>query len=180
MSKKAQKFFVNRLFNYTCLAYIMNIAPCMTSEMHFYAIASLFNHSCDPNAVVSRVAGEVRFIIIRPVKKGEQISISYGYMYGEYFVEGRSHSLPPMRFTCICDVCSAENLGLFWSNDRKLPSSGYKNIQTVNQVINNILIDDASKLNAIHQFLKRHARFHPQKQLWLVMRSYRMLLQLIH
>lgn len=57
----------------------------------FSAIAggygSFYNHSANPNVdwEVDQEAREIKYWTVRPVKKGEQLFINYGYEADEYF-----------------------------------------------------------------------------------------------
>lgn len=42
-------------------------------------IARLANHSCDPNCEAQDIEGEIWFVALRNIKKGEELTFDYGY-----------------------------------------------------------------------------------------------------
>ena len=42
-------------------------------------IARLANHSCDPNCEAQDIDGEIWFVSLRDIKKGEELTFDYGY-----------------------------------------------------------------------------------------------------
>lgn len=61
-----------------------NLAFRQTSNGHLYPIASCFGHSCDPNTVLLEEYGdELRMVVLRPIRKGEQITFSYGPLFDQ-------------------------------------------------------------------------------------------------
>lgn len=74
-----------------------------------YALQSAFNHSCDPNTVVSTVEGTHDIVIrtLRPVKKGEELTITYIPLENTTF-EQRKAKLEGYFFTCECHRCESE------------------------------------------------------------------------
>ncbi len=42
-------------------------------------IARLANHSCEPNCEAQDIEGEIWFVALRDIKKGEELTFNYGY-----------------------------------------------------------------------------------------------------
>jgi hypothetical protein len=63
--------------------------------------SSLFNHSCCPNAAWDFIDGKIVTRVLRPIKKGEQVTVSYGYQFHNYPEEERQKALRDTYcFTC--------------------------------------------------------------------------------
>ncbi|KAF2644115.1 SET domain-containing protein [Massarina eburnea CBS 473.64] len=73
--------------------------------------ASRFNHSCSPNANFSwnPAIGKETIHIINPVKKGEEITLSYCKMSHEKTL--RAWELKHYGFKCDCEACVGEEEG---------------------------------------------------------------------
>lgn len=77
-----------------------------------FLFASLFSHSCDP--LVKRITfdNKIAFVVVRPVKAGEQLYISYGYSSYAMSKEIRRKNLESYGFICDCKACSNNYLQL--------------------------------------------------------------------
>uniref|UniRef100_A0A8D8N503 SET and MYND domain-containing protein 4 n=1 Tax=Culex pipiens TaxID=7175 RepID=A0A8D8N503_CULPI len=133
-------------------------------------VYSICNHSCDPNAATFIDSGRSKVIILRPVHKGEQIVTSYGPTWW--------HPRPGhiLGFRCSCIACNADQK---WRSmiERRFSPKVNKNLQTLHDVMARNDFSVANKLNALQQFVKRYAdRYHPQKDLGMILSSYRLLL----
>eukprot|EP00658_Telonema_sp_P-2_P035558 TRINITY_DN25830_c0_g1_i2.p1 TRINITY_DN25830_c0_g1~~TRINITY_DN25830_c0_g1_i2.p1 ORF type:complete len:467 (-),score=126.29 TRINITY_DN25830_c0_g1_i2:111-1511(-) len=82
-----------------------------------YAVASLFNHSCDPNCVVSyhngpyEASGQLRIKLVRSVQEGEELTIQYGAVdkFRVHSTRGRIRALRAAHgFACACSSCYTE------------------------------------------------------------------------
>lgn len=67
--------------------------------------ASLFNHSCDANVKRTCIDNRIAFVIAKPVAKGEQLFLSYGYSFYKFPREERQNLLQRFSFTCDCRAC---------------------------------------------------------------------------
>lgn len=72
-----------------------------------YPSASMFNHSCSPNIVKTRVNNSVVFKTLRDIAAGEELCINYGYTLEET-VEVRRKDLQEWFFECSCEQCEKE------------------------------------------------------------------------
>lgn len=68
----------------------------------------IFNHSCAPNAFIHVIGNQSVIITIRPVKRGDQLFISY---LGEDVVKStdfrRNYLMNTFGFLCECDKCES-------------------------------------------------------------------------
>ncbi|CAD6241924.1 GSCOCG00009377001-RA-CDS [Cotesia congregata] len=78
---------------------------------------SLFNHSCDPNAHKFSSGNTNVVFSSRVIKKGEQITISYGPRFQNLSTAERQQHLQVHNFSCACVACSNN-----WGPDFRLPS----------------------------------------------------------
>ncbi|KAL1376959.1 hypothetical protein pipiens_020330, partial [Culex pipiens pipiens] len=90
-------------------------------------VASLFNHSCDPNAIATIHSGQVRIIVLRPIRSGQQICVSYGPSWWDDAIE--HHHCKP--FNCKCVVCDPDTKDNWRGRDKKPPASFYRDVAKV-------------------------------------------------
>lgn len=69
------------------------------------AFGSLFSHSCDPNIDRVTVDNKIVFFVIRPIKAGEQIFMSYGPEFSRQTLLERRLKLFGYGFNCDCNAC---------------------------------------------------------------------------
>jgi len=74
-----------------------------------YPIAALVNHSCVPNCVAIFSGSELRIRAIRPIKPGDEITISYTEI-GDSTQERQKELLNHFYFKCNCVKCQDEEL----------------------------------------------------------------------
>jgi len=81
-------------------------------SMVMFDVISACNHSCDPNAEVSTVSekGEVTLYSLRPIQRGEEITICYGKASLRWLpARCRRRALrKDWHFECACEKCKAE------------------------------------------------------------------------
>ena len=71
-----------------------------------YSIASCFNHSCCPNAIVSFDGFEITVTATQKISKGEQVYISYGPIsYRQRTAERQSFLYDHYQVHCKCSAC---------------------------------------------------------------------------
>ncbi|XP_039451251.1 SET and MYND domain-containing protein DDB_G0273589-like [Culex pipiens pallens] len=76
-------------------------------------VASLINHSCDPNVISVVNSGRIKIIVLRPIQKGDQILTSYAPAWWD------EHDGSTLDFDCKCVVCDRGPEGAKWRNARE-------------------------------------------------------------
>ncbi|KAL1400504.1 hypothetical protein pipiens_007374 [Culex pipiens pipiens] len=76
-------------------------------------VASLINHSCDPNVISVVDSGSIKIIVLRPIQKGDQILTSYAPAWWD------EHDGSTLDFDCKCVVCDRGPEGAKWRNARE-------------------------------------------------------------
>lgn len=71
-------------------------------------VASFFNHSCAPNLINQQRTKFRCLTTMRPVKKGDQLFISYAPDADGSTEERRKHLRDNFRFECHCDKCDPQ------------------------------------------------------------------------
>lgn len=66
---------------------------------------SLFNHSCDPNIQSFFHQDKLVFYVDRPIKAGEQLMVSYCFVYPSADRKHRRLALKNYEFDCKCRAC---------------------------------------------------------------------------
>ena len=70
-------------------------------------LISMMNHSCDPNVKSFSYLNIKAVKVIRPIKRGEEILTSYGYLYVDHLKDTRQTNLNRLySFDCCCPPCS--------------------------------------------------------------------------
>lgn len=76
------------------------------SDHRMSIAASYFNHSCIPNAQVKPQNGVMTCVVLRPVRKGEQLCIAYDDMVLlKPKLERQEELQSKFKFQCKCDRC---------------------------------------------------------------------------
>lgn len=103
-SERKQRFLMHLVLHHLAI----NVLNASESEVSASIgnVFSLFNHACAPSIYNYSVNNQKIGITIRPVKKGEQLFISYLGLDTEQPVEQRQQSLRmKWDFECKCDKC---------------------------------------------------------------------------
>ncbi|XP_001848113.2 SET and MYND domain-containing protein 4 [Culex quinquefasciatus] len=128
----------------------------------------LVNHSCNPNAMILYDYGQIKCILIRPVRKGQQITISLG---PAWFVIGNQQA-SDLSFTCQCEVCLYGRVGEWIKTGKALPAKALKDLELCTEVMLNEKINDAAKLNAYQQIIQRYDQYLPNMDMSYHLRMY--------
>ncbi|KAL9702893.1 hypothetical protein quinque_006411 [Culex quinquefasciatus] len=136
-------------------------------------VASLFNHSCDPNAIATIHSGQVRIIVLRPIRSGQQICVSYGPSWWDDAI-GHHHCKP---FNCKCVVCDPETKDNWRGRVKKPPASFNRDVAIVGVGFLDDRANNAVKYNAVTQFIVQYAYLHPQRHFGVMLRTYQDILR---
>lgn len=154
-TERQRQFFLRSLVFYGKVEQYLSTESGFGGEMVacIRSTGSLINHSCDPQAVTLSQAGRIKLVMLRPVRKGEQIFTSYGPTWYSTIIHG------PLPFKCLCIVCDChEKASREWHRLTErdyLPQSARKDLEVLYPVKD-------TKLIAMQQFIKRYAHYHPQ------------------
>lgn len=172
-----RRFFLKSLLNYVRIGLSL-ATPQIDAQQRVVGTLTPFNalvnHSCDPHAITIISSGIIKVILIRPVRKGEQIFTSYGPVW---FAENPGPAKTP--FPCRCIRCDRGPNGRKWrtSLDRDFPLSVVNDLEKLLDIAVRMDISNAAKMNALQQFINRYAPlYHPERNFGSVLDSYRMLL----
>lgn len=178
VTTRAQKDFMLRsILDYMRIIGFLIIGPRQNFTNQIFPIASVCNHSCDPNMAAATYYGHLKFIAIRPIAKGDQIVVSYGPLAREHSDNERRQAIQMYHFDCLCDTCNVVKLRNRLSAVKKLPPIPYKHMITVKKVIEDPdTTDAAGKLNMLQQFAERYAFAHPRDDYVALLDLYRELL----
>jgi hypothetical protein len=89
-----------------------------------FPIASLFNHSCHPNAVWSNKGNELSVRALQDFQRGEEICLPYVGTF-RATVDRRRDLLSRYRFTCSCALCADSDASPDGQSERDIKVSAY-------------------------------------------------------
>lgn len=160
---KAQKDFMLRsILDYMRITGFLIVGPSQTFSTQLFSIASVCNHSCDPNTVAVTHFGELKFIAIRPIAFDEQILISYGPLARKHSDDEREQALAMYHFECLCDACDESKMRRMKAAAKKLPALPQRHLMAMKRLYEDPATDDAAKLNMLQQFVERYVYAYPR------------------
>ncbi|KAH0557872.1 hypothetical protein KQX54_012505 [Cotesia glomerata] len=105
-------------------------------------LESLYNHSCDPNMSYFVCLDMATFITLQPIKKGEQLFISYGQEFHDMTTSKRREELQNERsYWCDCHACINN-----WNPEHVFPSALNKLPKKVAKKISAFFLDCAVQI----------------------------------
>ncbi|EAT36042.1 AAEL011838-PA [Aedes aegypti] len=175
---KAQKdFFLRSILDYTRIMRFLLIEFHTNLTSQFFSIASVCNHSCDPNTAVVNYFGKLKLIAIRPIAIDEQILVSYGLHSREHSYDERQVACRKiMHFKCLCDACDERKMRRIRAAAGNLPAVPNHHIVNLKKVYDDPAINGADKLNMMRQFIGRYVYAYPRYEYVTALDVYRELL----
>ncbi|KAL1379126.1 hypothetical protein pipiens_015133 [Culex pipiens pipiens] len=178
-TKSHHRFLLNSLLHYTRVACFLmwnsHVNLSTTSTGHVLSgltsVGSLINHSCDPNVAAIYMGGRLKFILLRPIRAGEQILTAYGPTWYD-----RNHPPVTYSFVCACPFCVQPSMQHWLATGRELSLGAERNADMLLAILQDEAFNDVDKLHAIQQYIQRHIRFHPEDTLSRIMTTYRLYL----
>ncbi|XP_053681646.1 SET and MYND domain-containing protein 4-like [Sabethes cyaneus] len=136
---------------------------------HIFPVASICNHSCDPNVFCINFSGQLKYIVNRPIAKGTQITISYGPLFRIFPPAANKHLMDSIHFRCICDICDKRKYAERILKETLQPAVAERHYETLVGVVAEHNFNMAAKLNAIEQYIEKFARINTQKYFYEVL-----------
>nr|XP_029723922.1 histone-lysine N-methyltransferase ASHR1-like isoform X2 [Aedes albopictus] len=162
VGENQRNFLLQAMDDYMTMATRMSIGVRHEYKTELYSIASLCNHSCNPNAHALYSSGQIKIVVVSPIQKGEQICISYGYVKDEVSDARFFAQMGVFDFTCICQVCAPNSSQEKLSKNRRQPHhSFHSDLRVLNKIIENENSIASDRINALQQFIQRYAEGHP-------------------
>ncbi|KXJ80943.1 hypothetical protein RP20_CCG022548 [Aedes albopictus] len=178
VGENQRNFLLQAMDDYMTMATRMSIGVRHEYKTELYSIASLCNHSCNPNAHALYSSGQIKIVVVSPIQKGEQICISYGYVKDEVSDARFFAQMGVFDFTCICQVCAPHSSREKLSKNRRQPHhSFHSDLRVLNEIIENENSIASDRINALQQFIQRYAEGHPPGEYAKLLRKYRTILQ---
>ncbi|XP_062556492.1 uncharacterized protein LOC134221305 [Armigeres subalbatus] len=154
--KKQLRFMLQSIHDYMNASCKMIIG--LWDSVPFFQLASFFNHSCVPNTHTVFNSGEVKFIVLRPIQKNEQILISYESGIGKTDKLDRFIMTTILDFTCACEICKPTAAPKLM---KRHPQAFHKHLEVVHQIVRDEDCTKLDKLNAAQQFIQLYGYAHP-------------------
>nr|XP_029723932.1 SET and MYND domain-containing protein 4-like [Aedes albopictus] len=176
VGENKQNFLLQAMHDCMTVAARMTIGVTDRYVIELYSVASLCNHSCDPNAHAVHSSGQIKIIAVRPINKGEQICIPYGFVNGEGSEYDRFMRMATLDFCCVCQVCAPNSEQVKPNNDQP-HRSFHRDLRVLNETIENESCIPSDRITALQHFIQRYAYGHPSDEYAEILLKYRTLLQ---
>lgn len=137
-TKKLQRFLVHLIWQHDAIISLGHVHQYTNREqkvesLHLSLTFSLFSHSCTANAMRYLAGNQLIIVAIRPIKKGEIVTVSYfdkNCFKGS--VEEREQYLDAIDDTfgmkCSCDLCKDQTITSLTERDSMKEEPTYKHI----------------------------------------------------
>nr|XP_029723933.1 uncharacterized protein LOC115264401 [Aedes albopictus] len=112
VGENKRNFLLQAMYDCMTVAARMTIGVTDRSITELYSVASLCNHSCDPNAYAVHSSGQIKIIAVRPIKK------------------------VTLDFCCVCPVCSPSSEQVKQNNEQP-HRSFHRDLRVLNETIEN-------------------------------------------
>ncbi|XP_058836297.1 SET and MYND domain-containing protein DDB_G0273589-like [Topomyia yanbarensis] len=175
-NQETKNFMLRAMLDYMRIIGFLVIGRSENFTNQLQSLASVFNHSCDPNTVASYRSGQLKVIVLRPISKGEQIFISYGPLYDKHSDSERKQIMAMFHFDCVCNICDRKKYKSWLLSGKRTPPIPRKHMTVLQKVVEGD--NDAAKLNAMQQFVQRYACHHPGEDIDSAINMYRSLLNI--
>ncbi|XP_065073820.1 SET and MYND domain-containing protein 4-like [Ochlerotatus camptorhynchus] len=172
VTKTQQNFLLKCIFEYSIVVNRLIVVREPSIDL-LHTVASVCNHSCDPNTHVMYRSSQLKFVVIRPICKGEQICISYGPIWGETCAYERYRKLSIFEIDCACVVCNPNTFRNWLINNKQQSPAFHNNLFVMKKVLLNETFSNADKMNALQQFIQRYGYVHPLHLFRQVLTMYR-------
>ncbi|EDS44026.1 conserved hypothetical protein [Culex quinquefasciatus] len=138
-----------------------------------FPVQSLFNHSCDPNVQISILSGHVKLVVIRPIRPGEQICFSYGFIWWDPQSNPLFQEKISGVFECKCVVCDPIKKLEWQARKGRFNAEAKRALATVIRTVRPSRKVDLVQLKVLENFIERHAAVaHPNKDFGLILSLY--------
>lgn len=164
-SEPRRHFMLQCLVDYMRTAFVLANFQTNNVSFQLYTFGSLCNHSCTPNALALSAFGHLKLIVIYPIRKNQQITISYGPLYSENTDDMRAQLLDMMDIQCLCDACNLYKREAWLASYRKSLNIPQNDSEMLDTVIDDRDANSAAKLDALQQFIQRYGGVCPQEDL---------------
>ncbi|XP_058835852.1 uncharacterized protein LOC131692688 [Topomyia yanbarensis] len=171
VQRRYKNFMLSSLLDYMRTAHFMAIGPGDKYTEQLFSFASLCNHSCDPNTLSLYWSGQLKFVVLRPISKNEEILISYGPLYCEHTAADRHYLTTRMFFECICDACDPiSNAFTFKCMVTELL---YPALADMHMCPNPAIMLLTDKLRKLRNDIEVYSFVHPRDDFYAVLDDYR-------
>lgn len=108
-TKHQQRFLMHLIGHHISARRNLSNGTEFRSKILIPVIAGYFNHSCAPNSIMLPIDGYLVVTTCRPIKSGEQITISYhGTKFQSPYIERQQLIEHEFFFKCKCERCRLE------------------------------------------------------------------------
>lgn len=133
----------------------------MTAQL--YTVAALCNHACGaPNTYAVSCDGRLKFVLLRPVRKNEQLFTSYTISF-EGLDFSSCHLSAPFPGLCICPTCKPSSARLA-NGDAKPPIDREHLSELVR--LEKAQPDLKSRVDAARTFMQQYGHLHPDYKIF--------------
>lgn len=167
-----RKFMLRYFYDYMQALAYLNVTHWKKSVNGFYPIASICNHSCEPDAILTGGTRSVKLIALKMLDPNEQIFVSYGPHWYRDFPNKPHGTRAQLKFDCICKVCNPIERNFWIQMGTEFGPKAIKHFEMVLMVNADPRAPHAAKLNMMQQFLDRFDVDYPNDEICTILAHY--------
>ncbi|XP_039450702.1 uncharacterized protein LOC120429720 [Culex pipiens pallens] len=167
-----RKFMLRYFYDYIQALAYLNVTHWNKAVNSFFPIASICNHSCEPDAILTGGTRTAKLIALRILDPNDQIFITYGPNWFRDFPNKPHGTRAQLSFDCICKVCNPIERNFWVQMGCPFGPKALKHFQIVLSIIADSRAPHAAKLNMMQQFVEKFDVDYPNDELCSILASY--------
>ncbi|KAL1392823.1 hypothetical protein pipiens_012195 [Culex pipiens pipiens] len=167
-----RKFMLRYFYDYIQALAYLNVTHWNKAVSSFFPIASICNHSCEPDAILTGGTRTTKLIALRILDPNDQIFITYGPNWFRDFPNKPHGTRTQLSFDCICKVCNPIERNFWVQMGCPFGPKALKHFQIVLSIIADPRAPHAAKLNMMQQFVEKFDVDYPNDELCSILASY--------
>uniref|UniRef100_A0A1Q3EVK6 Histone tail methylase n=1 Tax=Culex tarsalis TaxID=7177 RepID=A0A1Q3EVK6_CULTA len=167
-----RKFMLRYFYDYMQALAYLNVTRWNKAVNAFFPIASICNHSCEPDAIVTGGTRTLKLVALKMLDPDEQIFISYGPHWYHDFPNKPHGTRAQLGFECVCKVCNPFERHFWIQMGTQFGPRAIKHFEMVQMVNADSRAPHAAKLNMMQQFLEKFDVDYPNDEICSVMANY--------
>lgn len=167
-----RKFMLRFFYDYMQALAFLNVTQWNPAVDAFFPIASICNHSCEPEAILTGGTRYIKLIALKMLDSEEQIFVSYGPHWFRDFPHKPHGTRSQLNFDCVCKICNPFERQFWIEMGTRFGPKALKHFRMVQMVIVDPRAPLAAKLNIMQQFVDQFDYAYPNDEVCSVLASY--------